>query len=379
MKMNVSIISFGKFHSFDLARELKSNNMNISLYSSYPYFISKKYNIKYSEHYSFFILQLIDRITGRRFSNLLIYLFSYLLSFSLKSNQDFFIIWSDIPNFLLKFIRKKYNSIVILERGSSHIEHQNKLLKEEYQRFNKNFSISKKTINNELKNYADADYISIPSKFSYKSFISHNISKTKLIVNPYGSDISKFFKKSVKRDKKFTIMTCGKASIQKGFHYLLDSYKYINKDFIHVHVGSVEDIFINKIKSIKNLKIYDSVNHEKLVNFYNMSDVFILPSIQDGFGMVILEAMSCGIPIIATENTGITSISSFSDFGFAIKIKDPKEIAEKINYLISNPLKRHEMSECCQKAILKKGYKWEDYGTRYYFNLKKVLELYQQR
>ena len=65
--MKVSIISFGKFHAFDLARELKSNNLKVKLYSSYPYFIAKKYGLNNNEHFSFFLLQIIDRLTKEKF------------------------------------------------------------------------------------------------------------------------------------------------------------------------------------------------------------------------------------------------------------------------------------------------------------------------
>ena len=370
--MRVSIISFGKFHAFDLARELKANNLNVNLYSSYPYFIAKKYGLKFNEHYSFFILQVIDRLTKRLISNFLKNIFARILILLIKPNQDIIIAWSDTPNFLLKFIKKKYQSTIIIERGSAHIIYQNQILRNEYKKFNIDFSISKKTIDNEIKNYDDCDYISIPSKFVEDSFIENDIPKSKLIKNPYGADLTKFKKINSKKFQKFTLLSCGLASVQKGFHYLLDAHDLIKGDFVHIHVGKVEQLFKNKIKNYKNLKVFQSVNQIELLKFYNKADVFILPSIQDGFGMVLLEAMACGTPIIASKFTGATSIDSTDTFCYILKTNNSIEISEIVNDLIKSPEKLKLLSKNCQKIISKGGYTWADYGKRYNENIIKL-------
>jgi len=373
--MNISIITFAKFHAFDLARELKSNNNNVLLYSSYPYFIAKKYNIKFSEYFSFFLLQIIDRITKRKLSETLIILFAKALTLLIRSDQDVIIMWSDTPNFLLNFIKKKYKSTIVLERGSSHIQFQNQLLRDEYKKFNIDFSISKKTIENEIKNYNDCDYISIPSKFVKDSFFKKKIPISKLIENAYGTDLTKFSNKNVKKFQKFTLLSVGYASVQKGFHHILNAHDLIKGDFIHIHVGTVENVFKNKLSKYKNLIVYESVNQTKLSEYYNMADIFILPSIQDGFGMVILEAMACGTPIIASKNTGASSIDSSKRFGYILKTNNSREISEIVNDLIRNPYKLNLMSENCQKIISKGGYTWYDYGKRYYQNLLSIKNL----
>ena len=367
--MRVSIISFGKFHAFDLARELKANNLNVKLYSSYPFFIAKKYGLKFNEHYSFFILQIIDRLTKRTISNFLKIIFAKILALIIKPNQDLIIAWSDTPNFLLNLIKKKYQSTIILERGSAHIKSQNQILRNEYKKFNIDFSISKKTIENEIKNYNICDYISIPSKFVNDSFIDNDIPKSKLIQNAYGTDLTKFSKINYKKFQKFTLLTCGHASVQKGFHHLLDAHDLIKGDFIHIHVGTVEKLFKNKIKKYKNLKVFPSVSQMELLKFYNIADIFILPSIQDGFGMVLLEAMACGTPIISSQFTGASSINSTDTFGYILKFNNSKEISEIVNSLIKSPEKLNLLSENCQKIISKGGYTWGEYGKRYNENI----------
>lgn len=371
--MNISIISFGKFHAFDLARELKLQYCNISVYSSYPFFVAKKYNISFFEFKSFFLLQVIDRITKRVFSRKLKLFFAFLVQFLIKPNQDFIILWSGTPSFLLKRIKRKYNSKIIIERGSAHILFQNKILKDEYKKINKDFSIDQNDINTELINYQLADFISIPSKFVMNSFLKYNVPREKLIINSYGADLTKFHKIKTKTNQKFTFLTCGYASVQKGFHKVLNSHKYIKEDFIHIHVGTVEDIFKDKLKNYKNLIVYQSVNQTELVKYYNMADIFILPSIQDGFGMVLLESMACGTPIIASKFTGATSIDSSKIFGHILNINNSREISKTVNHFMKNPDQLKIMSENCQKIITEGGYSWYDYGNRYIKNLRQKI------
>ena len=101
----------------------------------------------------------------------------------------------------------------------------------------------------------------------------------------------------------------------------------------------------------------------ELKNFYNISDVFVLNSIEDGFGMVIPQAMACGLPVITTKNTGGSEIIDNDKDGFVIPIRNKKILKEKITFLYNNPSKCLKMGMIAKDKITSK-YSWDSYGKR---------------
>ena len=366
--MKIAIITYGKFHSFELARELINKGLFVKIFSSYPWFIAKKYGFFKKNYNSFFIIQALDIISRRKFSHTLKSIFAKLvIKFYLKE-YDYFILWSDTPNFLTKEIKKRYKkSIIIIERHSAHIIEQNKLLKNEYKKNSLEFSISRKDIDNELINYKLSNFISVPSNFVARTFILNNVDRKKLFINPLGCDME-IFKKVNKNDKKFRIISCGLASIQKGTPYLIEAVKNLSSkiDIEFWHLGRVSNELKNIVNNTPdNIIFKGGISKNRLYQYYSQGSIFVLPSIQDGFGMVILEAMSCGLPVICSENTGVIDILSENyKEGIVLKPADIKSLEEAILHLYNNPETLKQMSLDAKRRV-NNLFGWDHYGIRY--------------
>ena len=114
---------------------------------------------------------------------------------------------------------------------------------------------------------------------------------------------------------------------------------------------SGEEYFKNDlVKHIREKGLENAVQLLGQVNdmpsFYRGLDIFVLPSIQpEPFGLVVIEAMGYGIPVIATNHGGPTEIVEDGADGYLVDYNSPKQMAERINYLIENPERREKMGE----------------------------------
>jgi starch synthase len=89
----------------------------------------------------------------------------------------------------------------------------------------------------------------------------------------------------------------------------------------------------------------------------------VLPSIEEGLALVQAQAMACGVPVIATENTGAADLFTDGMEGFIVPIRDAGAIREKLLTLYENPTMREQMGEAALARVRKIG-GWNDYGER---------------
>ena len=222
-------------------------------------------------------------------------------------NLDILIGWSSFS--LKSFITAKQKKCIKIlpERGSTHIEFQNDIVNEEYLLHNLNpRPISNYVIKKEKKEYEIADYITVPTEFARKTFLSKGFSKEKIIKIPYGVNLEEFNSANIKKDTKFRIIYTGAVSIRKGTIYLLQAFDDLNlKNSELLIIGNIDKEIQNLIKKFKKNKsiIFNkAIKQSELSKYYSISDVFITCSIEEGLSMVQLQAMSCGLPVICTPN-----------------------------------------------------------------------------
>ena len=378
--MKISIIVGGRFHAFNLAEQLNTKKYLKQLITSYPkYFVNKRFEISKDQIKSIYLKELVQRSFINK-----IYNFNDLLTeyFDLKAKSlldykglDILIGWSSFSYHSFLNI-KNTKCIKVLERGSSHIEFQNEIINEEYLIQNiKPKPISKYIIEKEKKEYELADYIMVPSEFARKTFLEKGFDEKKIIKNPYGVDLKEFKSDlSTKQDQnKFRIIYTGTVSIRKGILYLLEVFNDLKLEDIELLIiGNIEKDLkknIKKYKFNKNIIFKKSVNQSELRKFYIISHVFITCSIEEGLSMVQIQAMSCGLPVICTVNSGGEEIINDNIDGFILPIRDKIKLKEKIIYLYNN---RNICTEMGKKAKKKatEHFSWEIYGQ-------KAISIYQ--
>lgn len=383
------IISIGRFHHFHLARQLNKHNLFEAIYSGYPKFkLKNEKSIKPNQIISYSYYLILYRLAYKllykyfpKFVNYLNHISHKKLSLYVKSkiNKTKILIASSGSGLEAGYeIKKKNYGIFICDRSSTHILYQKKILSKEYKKlkveFNDMYDLS---INRELEEYKLADIISVPSTFVFNSFLKMGIKKKKIFLNPFGVDLKKFKPENNRHynSKNFTILFVGSVSIRKGILYLLKAFQKLNvKNKKLIIIGSIQ----NNIKNIINDYLKDdkityikNVKNSKLKKFYSKADVLVQPSLEEGLSYVILEALACGCPVIATKNTGIEDVFKNRSAGFIINSGSSNEILKKLKYLEKNKSLKKKFSINALK-IVKKINGWNEYGERW---VKKIKHL----
>jgi glycosyltransferase involved in cell wall biosynthesis len=370
--MQVTISVGGRFHAFYLAHQLLKRGYLRQLITSYPKFEVVKYGIPKDKVGSIIIKELMGRGWERAPSFLKdFYNPQYLIHEIFDRWASYLYTKSDIcvafSSFALHTIRKAKDNgaITIIERGSSHILYQQAILKEEYESLGLKPQLAHpKIIEKELLEYKEADYISIPSLFVKRSFIEKGIPDSKLIHVPYGVYLNEF-RQIPKEDNIFRIVYAGGMTIRKGVHYLLQAFSELqlpNSELLLV--GGLNDEIKPFFKKYEGK--YRWVGHvpqKELYKYYSQGSVFVMMSIEDGFGMVIIQAMACGLPVICTTNTGGEDIVRDGIDGFIIPIRDVETLKEKLLYFYKNLDISRAMGQSAKERV-SKGFTWDDYGER---------------
>ncbi|WP_435156819.1 glycosyltransferase family 4 protein [Haladaptatus sp. DFWS20] len=166
------------------------------------------------------------------------------------------------------------------------------------------------------------------------------------------------------RDER-TVLFVGRFIPGKGVFDLIDAVAQISED-IHLHLigrgdrgALMERIDTYGLESA--VTIDESVPHDELPGYYTAADVVCLPSHYESFGMVNLEAMACGTPVVTTDLPGITEYAFDRETAMVVPPKQPDELAKSIGEVLSMPDLRTRLSE--NGRAIAKRYSWERSAT----------------
>lgn len=372
--MKINIASFGgRTHMLDTARELEKFGHDVRFYSFVPTKRAIKFGLKKECNRSYFFIALpflaLQKITRRSF--LSVYLFHRFFDIYvglIMPKCDIFIGQSPLHVFALKRAKKKFKAITILERGSSHILTMIKIL-ETFPSNEGKTVMPEMFIKRDLQGYEITDYISIASAFQKRSFLENKVALSKLLINPYGTSLSSFYPTEINIKNSYDVIMVGQWSYRKGCDLITEAVRKMGIRFLHI--GSFTDL---EFPEDKNFTHVDSVDQSDLVNYYKQAKVFILPSREDGFGMVVSQALVCGLPIVCSRNTGAYDLVNF--------LEDKKWMIEMQEYsidcLIKSIEKALELAESQPRG--KRNYAkdaieeltWKKYGARYNKNIQLI-------
>jgi alpha-maltose-1-phosphate synthase len=161
-----------------------------------------------------------------------------------------------------------------------------------------------------------------------------------------------YFHPQTKTDKLFRALFVGRVGPRKGFHYLLQAWQELHlpdAELLAIGINEFPNNWLTQYQDI--FRYIPSLPHAALNEYYSTASVFVFPSLVEGFGLVLLEAMACGIPVITTPNTAGPDILTDGVEGFIVPIRDVAALKEKLEWCYSHPEELAQMGKAArQKA-----------------------------
>ncbi|MEE2745469.1 MAG: glycosyltransferase family 1 protein, partial [Pseudomonadota bacterium] len=220
--MKVTISVHGRWHAFDLASALYKKGKLNQLITTYPEFLVRKLIPGQFPIASKPGLELRRRLydnwkVGPKPDLEIAKAFGKFAKKSVMENPGIFVGWSSATLEAIEKV-KMLGGKVVVERGSTHIEHQTTVLRTAYEELGCRFEDThEEIIDRELQEYYAADAICVPTYFAAETFIARGIKKEKVFINPYGVDLSQFTQKSFNNSGlPKRVLFVGAASIRKG-------------------------------------------------------------------------------------------------------------------------------------------------------------------
>ncbi len=205
---------------------------------------------------------------------------------------------------------QRFGASFVLDRACPDIRVQQQMMVEEAGKVGGSFRPNSPWfIERQVEEYETADFILSPSDYSRRSFPEHL--RKKIILAPlYGR--SKVFSRAVKSpESAFVLGVVGGQPLRKGYLYLLQAWKEMALPNAKLKIRTGDAIFryplLKRLMSeLPNVELVGYV--PDISTFYAECDAFILPSVDDGFGMALFEALANGVPSVATRNCGASEL-----------------------------------------------------------------------
>jgi glycosyltransferase involved in cell wall biosynthesis len=235
-------------------------------------------------------------------------------------------------------VAKRQGAITLVENAARHPRHWHFAGVDECRRFGINprersTVLPAMLIRRIEREYDLCDRIIVPSTLAHRSHAEFGLEEKTVVVAP-GVDTEFFSPRSVpKVDSVFRACFVGRVELAKGVGYLLQAWNRLALP--HAELLLVGDIkpemnALLRMYADSTVRLTGSVTPTRLVDLYRDSDVFVFPSVNEGLAQVLFEAMSSGLPVVASDHSGADDVVTEGKDGFIVPVHDVESLAEAI-------------------------------------------------
>jgi starch synthase len=207
-----------------------------------------------------------------------------------------------------------------------------------------------------------ADLVITASTFSRESLADVPGLRAPVYVVPYGAFPHNLSRAAKREQARLRVLFVGALSQAKGLGYLLEAIERLEREIEFTLIGRRVSVAIPAPAVLDKYRWIPSLAHEELLQEMSRHDVLVLPSLHEGFGLVMTEAMSEGLVVVTTRNTAGPDLIADGIDGFLVPIRSADAIEEKLALLVRDRSRLRAMQEAArQKAA---ACSWENYRQR---------------
>jgi glycosyltransferase involved in cell wall biosynthesis len=350
MPYKIAVVVQGRFYAFDLARELLARGHDVTVFTNYPGRVTERFGVPRARVRSFLTHGLSTRLMGRLLPGRLHGLTERLGNHFFgrwaarvvpTENWDVVIAFSGIAEDLFVALSRR-DTLKALQRASCHIRSQRRLLEEEEERTGcwvakpPDWSIAR-----EEREYELADAIHLVAGFAERSFLEQGVSADKLYRLSLGVDTSRFQAaeaviearcQRLLNGEPIRVLNVGTFSLQKGAKDFVEVIRRLNtQHFSFRFVGPVAADARHLLSQVDRAATFVAKQpQDELPREYATGDVFVLPTIQDGFPVVLCQALASGLPLLTTTNCSGSDFIREGETGWVVPIRSPESIVQRL-------------------------------------------------
>ena len=224
-----------------------------------------------------------------------------------------------------------------------------------------------------------ADFIHTNSEFSKRTLVDAGFDADKIHVSPLGCP------KPTTEDPAahctpssdpVRFLYAGNLSVQKGAHYLIDAWSSLDVSSARAELHCygrflLPDTYRQRVPP--SMKLHGSVPQQDLFDAFKKGSALALPTLLDGFGMVVTEALAHGLPVITTPNAGAADLIEEGRNGFLAPPADPEALADRLDWCCRHPDVLAEMRVAAVETA--RNWQWSDFRTRLQHQLRDHLPI----
>ncbi len=358
MKLRIAFVVPGRFDAFDFHGALVADGHDVTLLTNYPKWAARRFGVAPRHVWSFWPHGVLTRIYDRARSRLPLPAATALShrAFGLWAcrrlrGEAWHVVhaFSGVAEEAFRELGPGRRGLRLLYRASAHIRVQDRLLAEEAERTAARiprpiaWSVAR-----EEREYALADRIRVPSTFARETFRQAGTAEEKLCLLPSAAPVEEFRPRRevvaerlrrLRRGERLRVLYVGALSWQKGMWDLarvMERMRGEDVDFRLVgpaHRDVLQHLEARGLAASAGGKL---PQHELPQKAYSWGDVFIYPTVHDGFGMVVAQALASALPVLATRHCCAPDFVRGEENGWVVPARAPDALEERLRWCLGH-------------------------------------------